>query len=71
MQKAWAPMHRMPILGVIRAKVADRLGEFAKTSGPHAASRVRTTPSAFFTWLIEEGIAEANPVTGTRKPAKD
>lgn len=71
MQKAWAPLHRIPVTAVTRALVADRLGEISKASGLYAANRARTTLSAFYTWLIEEGRAEANPVVGTRKPVKD
>lgn len=71
MQKAWAPLHRTPVDGVTRAQVAERLGEIAKGSGPHAANRARTTLSSFYAWLIAEGAAEANPVVGTRKPIRE
>lgn len=71
MRTVWAPLHRTPVSGVTRAQVAERLSEVAKGSGPHAANRARTTLSAFYRWLIEEGIAEANPVVGTRKPGKE
>ncbi len=71
MRQAWAPLHRTPVSDVTRAQVAERLGEIAKTSGPYAANRARNTLSAFYGWLIEEGVAEANPVVGTRKPIRD
>lgn len=71
MQRAWAPLHRVPVDGVTRAQVAERLNEIAKASGPHAANRARTTLSSFYTWLIAEGLAEANPVVGTRKPHRE
>ncbi|MCJ2015235.1 tyrosine-type recombinase/integrase [Methylobacterium sp. J-076] len=71
MRTVWAPLHRTPVYAVTRAQVAERLGEVVKGSGPHAANRARTTFSAFYRWLIEEGVAEANPVVGTRKPAKE
>ncbi len=71
LQKAWTPLHRTPVSRVTRAQVAEGLGEIAKTSGLYAANRARNTLSAFYTWLIEEGIAEANPVVGTRKPTPD
>ncbi len=70
-QKAWAPLHRVPVDGVTRAQVAERLGEIAKTSGPHAANQARTMLSSFFTRLIAEGAAEANPVVGTREPIRE
>lgn len=71
MQKAWSPLHRTPVDVVTRAQVAARLGEIAKGSGPHTANRARTTLSSFYTWLIAEGVAEANPVVGTRKPIRE
>jgi integrase len=71
LNKAWAPLHRTPVSGVTRAQVAERLGEISRTSGLYAANRARTTLSAFYTWLIEEGVTEANPVVGTRKPTTD
>ena len=71
MNKAWAPLHRTPVSAVTRAQVAERLGEISRTSGLYAANRARTTLSAFYTWLIEEGVTETNPVIGTRKPTPD
>lgn len=71
LQKAWAPLHKTPFYGVKRAQVAERLGEIAKDSGPHAANRARTTLSSCHTWLIAEGAAEANPAVGTRKPIRE
>ena len=40
-------------------------------NGPHAAVRARQSLSAMFAWAIGEGIAEANPVIGTNKPAQE
>ncbi|TXN80625.1 tyrosine-type recombinase/integrase [Methylobacterium sp. WL8] len=71
MRLSWAPLHRVPVAEVTRAMVAERLNVIAKTSGPYAANRARTTLSAFYGWLIEEGLADANPVVGTRKPIQD
>ncbi|GJD73128.1 tyrosine-type recombinase/integrase [Methylobacterium goesingense] len=71
MQKIWTPLHRTPVDGVTRAQVSARLNEIVKTSGPHAANRARTTLSSFYAWLIAEGVAESNPVVGTRKPHRE
>ena len=47
--------------------IAIRLAEIAERSGPAAANRVRASLSAYFAWLLREGILEANPVLNTNK----
>ncbi|SFT10995.1 Integrase [Methylobacterium sp. yr668] len=71
MRVAWKPLHREPLHAVTRAKVAERLAEISKDSGPYAANRARATLSAFFAWLIGTGAAETNPVMGTIKTAQE
>jgi integrase len=43
------------------------LGEIETGSGPIARNRLRSTLSAFFSWAIQEGLTETNPVQGTGK----
>ena len=45
-----------------------RIGE---QSGPTAANRVRTSLSAYFVWLLGEGVLEANPVAHTNKAVEN
>lgn len=71
LRKGWAPLHKTAVTGVTRAQVAERLVEISRVNGPHAANRARTTLSSFYTWLIQQGVAEANPVVGTRKPIRE
>ena len=61
------PLHSRPIEQIDRRQIAIRLAELAETSGPAAANRVRTSLSAFFAWLLREGILDANPVLNTNK----
>jgi integrase len=62
-----APLNAKPIAGVSRRDIAALLSEVEAASGPYARNQVRASLSAFWTWAIAEGLAEANPVAGTVK----
>jgi integrase len=66
----WRPLHAMSINGIKRRDVALTLGKIARDNGPGSARRARAALSAFYTWAMGEGIAEANPVVGTNRPAE-
>lgn len=61
------PLHGMPLTDVRRAHVAALLGKIAETSGPFASNRARAALSAFFAWMVGEGLTETNVVIGTNK----
>jgi integrase len=61
------PLHRHELHEVNRRAVAELLAKIEAGSGPVARNRVRASLSAFFSWCIEEGLCEANPVAGTGK----
>lgn len=61
------PWHGRPLDNLDRRTVASRLVELTDKHGPGAANRFRSAISTYFTWLIEQGIAENNPVVGTGK----
>jgi integrase len=64
--KHWKPLHRTPIHQIERKHVAAHIG------GPAtAAGRARSALSAVFAWAIKEGLADVNPVIGTRAPDED
>jgi integrase len=63
------PLHSTGINAVTRAAIATRLNHVIVNNGAPTASRSRAHLSAFFTWAMQQGIAEANPVIGTAKPA--
>jgi integrase len=61
------PLHRMRLGEINRRAIAVLLAEVEKKSGIVSRNRLRSSLSAFFTWIIQEGFIEANPVIGTRK----
>ena len=56
-----------PIAQIDRRLIAIRLADIAEKSGPAAANRVRTSLSAYFAWMLREGLLDANPVLNTNK----
>ncbi len=67
----WSPLAGLALSSIDRQRVANRLLELARDNGPFAANRARAALSAFYSWAIGEGLAQANPVTGTNKPAEE
>lgn len=67
----WAPLAGLALSSIDRQRVAARLLELARDNGPFAANRARAALSAFYTWTIGEGLAHANPVSGTNKPTAE
>jgi integrase len=61
------PLHRMRLGEINRRAIAVLLAEVEKKSGIVSRNRLRSSLSAFFTWIIQEGFIETNPVIGTRK----
>jgi integrase len=70
LQTYFMPLHRLPVAKINRAMVATELRTIVKDRGPVAANRGRSTLSAFFGWLIGEGILETNVVIGTNKSSE-
>jgi integrase len=66
----WRPLHSTAVDSVTRRIVAARLSEILTEHGVTAAARARGSLSGFFAWLIQEGLAEQNPVIGTANPAE-
>ena len=65
----WKPLRSSPVEAITRRTIAARLNEIVLEHGATAAARARQSLSAFFSWLIREGIADVNPVIGTNDPA--
>jgi integrase len=70
LKQHWRPLHQLPIHEIKLRDVATSLGEIASDHGPISAARARVALSGFFTWAMREGLAEANLVIGTNKPAE-
>jgi integrase len=62
------PLHGMPVDALTRRDVATRLVAITREHGSISAARTRAALSAFFTWSMQMGIVETNPVIGTLKP---
>jgi site-specific recombinase XerD len=43
------------------------LAKIAENNGPAAANRTRASVSAYFSWLMKEGLASSNPFANTNK----
>jgi integrase len=69
LRRDWKPLHELPVADIQRTDIANRLGILATENGPVAADRARAALSAFYTWAMREGLAPANPVIGTNRPA--
>ena len=61
------PLHKLRLAEIDRRTVAVLLGQIETSSGAVTRNRMRSALSAFFAWLIQEGLTELNPVTGTGK----
>jgi integrase len=60
-----------PVREITRADIAALLGAVAKNSGRPTASLIRATLSRVFSYAIEIGAADVNPVTATPSYAVD
>jgi site-specific recombinase XerD len=65
----------LPLAKIDRRTIAQVLAGVERNAGPIARDRTRASLSAFFAWLIREGLIETNPVAGTGKanegPSRD
>jgi integrase len=63
------PLHAMPVDTITRRDVAARLVAITRDHGSIVAARARGALSAFYVWAMGNGLAEANPIIGTLRPA--
>jgi integrase len=59
------PLHGLPATAIDRKAIADLLDIIARR-GPVTANRARTSLSALFSWAMQKGLHDANPVIGTQ-----
>jgi integrase len=64
-----AGLHKLPVQSVTQDVIANALNDAAKGHGEVTANRYRAALSAFFSWVLGEGIRlpEGHPVEHTRK----
>jgi integrase len=67
LEQYWKPLHGFHVARISRATVAARVSKIADLHGPVSADRARAALSAFFAWVIGEGLCDMNPVIGTNK----
>ena len=67
LRKHSAPLHKLRLAEIDRRTIAVLLGQIETSSGPTARNRLRSALSSFFSWAIQEGLTETNPVQGTGK----
>jgi integrase len=60
-------LHGLLLGKVQRQDVANVITAVRAKGAAVTANRVRATLSSFFSWAISEGLAEHNPVTGTKR----
>jgi integrase len=65
----FGPLHPVGVNEITRADVATRVNAIARNSGTVTAARARSALSSLYAWAMGEGIAEANPVAGSNRPA--
>jgi integrase len=61
------PLHKLRLAKISRTDIANCLAAVEKKSGPVAKNRGRSSLSALFSWAMQEGKADSNPVALTRK----
>jgi integrase len=61
-------LHGMPIDTVGRKDIAARLVAITRQNGSITAARVRASVSGLYTWAMQMGLADNNPVIGTIQP---
>lgn len=59
------PLHRAKLSEINRRTLAALLAEIETAKGPVTRNRVRSSLSAFFNFLIREGLLNVSPVAGT------
>jgi integrase len=64
------PLHEMPLDRITRRDVAARLVAVTRAHSPAVATAARAKLGAFFTWAMQMGLVESNPVIGTPKPER-
>jgi integrase len=59
-------LHGQQLAKIDRRDIATCIAAISQNSGKVTSNRVRSSISGFFAWAIRNGIAETNPVAGTR-----
>jgi len=63
----WRPLHHSAVKDITRQEVAERLAKIEMETSAITRNRARAALSRLFTWAMEEGLADHNPVVDTAK----
>src|SRR5262249_49663384 len=66
-----APLHGLLLTKIQRRDIASVIMSVAETSGTVTSNRLRTTLGGLFTWAMQNGLAEINPVNGTARGGRE
>jgi integrase len=61
------PLQKLQLASIDRRTLATRISEIKDSSGAVTANRVGSTWSYLFTWAMNEGLVEHNPLIGINK----
>jgi integrase len=61
-------LHSYGINSITRAHIAQRLNSIIQNSGRVTAHMARSALLSLYTWALQQGIVEQNPVVGTEDP---
>ena len=61
------PLHGLQFAKIDRRTVSTRIADVAGSSGAATGNRVRASLSALFSWAMQEGLCDVNPVAGANR----
>jgi integrase len=67
--KYFKALHAVPVHEIDLARVVTCVKAVARERGAPTAREARTALSGFFAWMMQSGLASANPVIGSWQPA--
>jgi site-specific recombinase XerD len=70
LRKHAKPLHGLRLAEIDRRTIAGVLAGVERAAGPIARNRARASLSAFFAWLIREGLLDVNPVAAPARLMK-
>jgi len=62
-----APLHSLPVSKITRRNIAGCISTIAAAKSGTSANRLRAALSAFFSWTVQQGLLDANPVVGSTR----
>jgi integrase len=70
LERAWQPLHALPIDAITRQNVVGIVDDVEQASGRVSADRARVTLSGLFGWAIDRGYLDTNPTMNVRARAQ-